>query len=62
LAVAGQVAISLHVPVPEVIWTLAVAVVVPLTVPTVQTPAVPVMLGVTAWRAALVAVTVNVDK
>ena len=55
-------AVNEHVPVPLIIVTVAVAK-VPVTAPTVQTPAVPVMVGAaaTAGRALVVAVTVKVD-
>ena len=54
-------AVSTHVPVPLVNVTVAVAVDVPVTGPTVQTPAVPVIVGATAPRALVVAFTGKVD-
>ena len=59
--IAAQLAVNEHVPAPALIVTVAVAGEIPLTAPTVQTPAVPVMVGATAPRALVVAVTVKVD-
>lgn len=56
---AAQFAVTVHVPAPVSIVTVALALAgVPLTLPTEQTPVVPVMVGITG--AFVVAVTVNV--
>ena len=47
MVVAGQVAVCVQVPVLLIIWTWAVAGLMPVTAPTVQIPAVPEIVGAT---------------